>query len=197
MEAHVKLDIKPSEIEAVEIDRNLDTTRGRVITTNNLVALFDEMCADLTSEEALEIWVYRKYILVGMRRKGHGDRMRFKFTNFGFQIGSSKSDKLSEAIRVVDEEGTLPEYVYRAMDGDMNALRETTSHYVRVLSAKIERMKQKGKAKKLIRAIQLKKAAAENRLSLSDDEFALISEPIIVEIPMNSEIFHSENDTVL
>ena len=171
---------------------------GVIGTEQGLTALLDDLYDRLNDDQAVEIHVYREFVLVGTREKGHGDIMTKKFINFGFspKRQDNKSEALAFAIRSIDD-GSLPEYCYRAINGDIDALRQTTTHLVRAYEAKIRRMTEKNKPFKEIEAIQTKRDIAKKRLELDDEEFVEVSEPIILEIPKNIEKFYAETDVYL
>lgn len=75
---------------------------GNIVSEAGLTELFDTLYDGLSDTTAIEIHVYRKFVLVGTREKGHGDKMVKKFTNFGFSNHDKKSDALSYAIRAID-----------------------------------------------------------------------------------------------
>jgi hypothetical protein len=124
--------------------------------------------------------------------------MEYKFTNFGFSPNKkdSKSEALAFAIRSIDD-GSLPEYVYYAINGDVESLKLTTKHLVRAYDAKIKRMKKKGKDEDEIEEVKLRRKAAKRRLKLPLEEFLQLSEPIIVEIPRNPAKFYDKEDIIL
>ena len=194
MESYLRMPIKPEEVEAVKEKQY----KGGIATESGLVEIFDRFLDSLKEDEAVEIHVYQDYVLVGKREKGHRDDMSYKFTNFGFSPNKrdSKSEALTFAVRSIDN-GSLPDYVYRAINGDVEALKLTTKHLVRAYDAKIKRMTEKGKSKREIDEVELKKKAAERRLGLPLEEFLQLSEPIIVEIPRNPEKFYDKDEVVL
>ncbi|MDO4967619.1 MAG: hypothetical protein Q4E70_02530 [Candidatus Saccharibacteria bacterium] len=171
---------------------------GTIASESGLTTLLDNLYNTLSLDEAVEIHVYREYVLVGTRKKGHGDVMTKKFINFGFSPTkhSKKSEALSFAIRAIDD-GGLPDYCYRAINGDLEALRLTTEHLVRAYDAKVRRMKDKGKPASEIEAFALRRDAAKRRLTLEDEEFMEVSEPIILEIPRDPATFYSEEDVFI
>ena len=171
---------------------------GSIASENGLMELFDRLYNGLEDDMAVEVHVYRQYVLVGTRQKGHGDKMTKKFVNFGFSPNrqDGKSDSLAFAIRAIDD-GGLPAYCYQAINGDIQALRQTTEHLVRAYDAKIKRMKEKGKSLQEIEVFEVRRDVAKRRLELEDEEFMEVSEPIILEIPKNPEVFYSEDDVYL
>ncbi len=198
MESYLRMPIKPEEVEAVKNEKKVKQFEGGIATANALVEILDKCLDSLKSDEAVEIHVYQEYVLIGKRQRGHRDEMKYKFTNFGFSPNKkdSKSEALAFAIRSIDN-GSLPDYVYQAIDGNVEALKRTTRHLVRAYDAKIKRMKKKGKSKEEIKEYKLKKKAAERRLELPLAEFLFLSEPIIVEIPKNPEKFYDKDEVVL
>ena len=171
---------------------------GSIASGSGLAELLDKLYSRLNDDMAVEVHVYREFTLIGTRQKGHGDKMLKKFINFGFSPyrKNEKSDALSYAIRTIDD-GDLPEYCYRAISGDLDALRRTTLHLIRAYDAKIRRMQDKGKSISEIEPFILRRDTAAHRLELEDDEFMEVSEPIIIEIPKNPEFFYNEDDVCI
>lgn len=187
MESFLRMPVRASE-----------SLKGSQADENGLDMILDNAYNSLHDDEAVEIHVYQEYVLIGKRQKGHGDVFRYKFTNYGFSPNRSdgKSEKLSYSIRNIDN-GSLPEYCYKAINGDVEALRLTTKHLIRAYEAKIRRMTEKGKDPKEIEEYVMKCEAAKRRLTLSIDDFLTLSEPIIIEIPRNSEVFYDENEVFI
>ena len=171
---------------------------GNISSEAGLIELLDSLYNGLSNDMAIEVHIYRKYVLIGTRERGHGDRMIKKFTNFGFCLSpeSGKSDALSFAIRTIDD-GNLPDYCYRAINGDVEALRQTTIHLVRAYDAKVRRMQEKGKPAIEIEPFITRRDAASRRLELSDEELVEISEPIIIEVPKDPATFYGEYDVAI
>lgn len=171
---------------------------GTFASEAGLIELLNTLYNQLTDDMAVEIHVYREYILVGTRQKGHGDKLMKKFINFGFSPNrqDSKSDTLAYAVRSIDN-GDLPEYCYRAICGDIPALRQTTEHLIRAYDAKIRRMKEKGKSAAEIEIYTQRMDTATRHLLLEDEDFMEVSEPIILEIPKNPDFFYNENDVYI
>ena len=187
MKSFLKLEAKAGE----ELPGNIASEAG-------LIELLDILYDGLDETEAIEIHAYRKFVLIGTREKGHGDKMIKKFTNFGFSPEShdKKTDSLTFAIRTIDD-GSLPDYCYKAINGDIESLRQTTAHVVRAYDAKIRRMQEKGKSALEIEPFISKKEIATRRLELSDKELMEVSVPIIIEIPKNAEVFYEETDVAI
>ena len=198
MESYLRMPIKSEEIEAVKKEQYEKKFKGGIATANGLVEILDTILDSLKDDEAVEIHVYQDYVLIGKRKKGHRDVMEYKFTNFGFSPNKkdSKSEALAFAIRSIDS-GSLPGYVYEAINGDVDSLRMTTEHLVRAYSAKIKRMKKKHKDKDEIEEVKLRRKAAKRRLKLPLEEFLHLSEPIIVEIPKRPDKFYDKEDIIL
>ena len=57
---------------------------GGIAREQGLVNIIDTLFNEIKEDEAVEIHIFRKYILIGTRKKVHGDKMLMKFTNFGF-----------------------------------------------------------------------------------------------------------------
>ena len=193
METFVRLEISSDEIKNAKKEEKLS---GRVITTDALIELLNEILDCATSDEAVEVQVFRNYILVGVRKKGHGDQFMYKFTNLGYAIGDSKSSSLAYAIQSFDETRSLPDYFYDVISGDKAAIREINKHLVRALEAKIARMVKKRKHPNMIKPYKDQFYAARRRLECSDEELFAKTEPLIIEIPKNPEVFYS-SDSVL
>ena len=187
MKSFLKLEAKPGE-ELV----------GNIATEAGLIEILDNLFDSLDEKSAVEVHIYRKYVLIGTREKGHGDKMIMKFVNFGFSPDTyeSKSADLVFAIKTIDN-GDLPEYCYKAITGDVEALRQTTAHVARAYDAKIRRMVEKAKNASEIETFISKRDAALRRLELSDIDLVEISEPIIIEIPKDPENFYNEDDVVV
>lgn len=171
----------------------------QIISEAGLVELLDKLYENIDLNMAVEIHIYRKFILVGTRARGHGDRMVQKFTNFGYNLtvaSAKKTDVLSVAIQNIDS-GCLPDYCYQAINGDVEALRQTTAHLVRAYDAKIRRMQEKGKPALEIEPFIARRDAATRRLELTDKELVEVSEPIIVEIPKDPSTFYGEYDVAI
>lgn len=170
----------------------------QIISEGGLARLLDDLYDGIGENAAVEIHIYRKFVLVGTRERGHGDKMVKKFTNLGFSVepNERKAASLAYAIRAIDD-GTLPEYCYMAINGDIGALRQTTAHLVRAYDAKVRRMREKGKPAIEIEPFIARRDAAARRLEFSDDELVEVSEPIIVEIPKNSDVFYGEYDVAI
>ncbi len=170
----------------------------QIISESGLIKLLDDLYDEINDSSAVEVHIYRKFVLIGTRERGHGDKMIQKFTNFGFCLNSAsqKPDVLSYAIRTIDD-GNLPEYCYKAIEGDVEALRQTTQHLVRAYDAKVRRMKEKGKPMLEIEPFVTRRDTAMRRLELPDAEFLEISEPIIIEIPKKPETFYGEYDVAI
>ncbi|MBQ2638679.1 hypothetical protein IJF91_01295 [Candidatus Saccharibacteria bacterium] len=171
---------------------------GSIANESGLTQLLDDLYNRLLDNMAIEIHIYREYVLIGTREKGHGDKMLKKFINFGFspKRHDNKSEALTYAIRNIDG-GGLPDYCYDAINGDLQALRLTTEHLVRAYDAKVRRMKEKGKTASEIETFALRRDAAKRRLTLEDEDFMEVSEPIIIEIPRNPDTFYSEEDVYI
>ena len=186
-EVFLRMETRPSE-----------ELKGEIANERGLNDLLDSIYNSLADNEAVEIHIYQDYILVGKRTKGHGDRFFHKFTNFGFSPNRSdnKSRGLTYAIRTIDS-GSLPTYCYDAINGDVDALRKTTEHLIRALTAKVKRMTEKGKDAALIEEFEKRRFAAERRLTLPVEELVVLSEPIIVEIPKDPSKFYDEEDVVI
>lgn len=163
---------------------------GKVASEDGLIRILDQLYDNLRENEAVELHIYRQFILVGTRKKGHDDKLIAKFTNFGL---SEQSGKLSFAIQAIYGE-SLPEYCYKAISGDASALRQTTESFVRAYDDKICRMKEKGRTAQEIEAFVLRRDAVKRRLELGDEELIGVSEPIILEIPKDPDTFYSEDD---
>lgn len=191
MESYLRMPIKSKEIDAVRSEE----LKGCIANESGLIEILDNSLDGLKEDEAVEIYIYQQYILIGKRKKGHRDVFKYKFTNYGFSPNKrdGKSEALAYAIRSIDD-GSLPEYVYRAINGDVEALKQTTKHLIKAYDAKIKRMKDKGKSKEDIEEFKLKRKAAKRRLTLPLEEFLELSEPIIVEIPKSPKKFHDKND---
>lgn len=191
IESFIRMPVKPEEVEAVRSDE----IKEGIANASDLTEILDRCYDGLKEDEAVEVYIYQRYILVGKRRKGHRDKFKYKFTNYGFSPNrrDSKSESLGYAIRAIDG-GSLPNYVYDAINGDVQALRKTTEHLISAYDAKIKRMKEKNKPESEIDEYKLKRKAAKRRLTLPLDEFLQLSEPIIVEIPKNPKKFHDKND---
>lgn len=58
-------------------------------------------------------------------------------------------------------------------------------------------MQEKGKTALEIEPFILRKETATRRLELSDEELMEVSEPIIIEIPKNAEVFYEETDVAI
>lgn len=169
----------------------------QIINESGLVKLLDDLYDEIDDNSAVEVHIYRKFVLVGTRERGHGDKMIQKFTNFGFlNSASQKPDALSYAIRTIDD-GNLPDYCYKAIEGDVEALRQTTQHLVRAYDAKVRRMQEKGKPMLEIEPFVTRRDTAMRRLELSDEEFLELSEPIIIEVPKKPEAFYGEYDVAI
>ncbi len=202
MEAYLRMPIKPEEVEAVKREEKAEETLKKIkegiANENDLIMILDNALDSLKEDEAVEIHIYQRYILVGKRKKGHRDKFKYKFTNYGFSPNRKdrKTQSLGYAIRSIDD-GSLPNYVYDAINGDVDALKLTTEHLVRAYDAKIKRMKKKGKSAEEIEEVKLKRKAAKRRLKLPLEQFLELSEPIIVEIPKNHKKFHDKDDDIL
>lgn len=202
MEAYLRMPIKPEEVEAVkreeQAEKQAEKIKEGIASEHDLTAILDNALDSLKDDEAVEVHIYQDYILVGKRKKGHRDKFKYKFTNYGFSPSRKdrKTESLGFAIRSIDD-GHLPGYVYDAINGDIDALRQTTEYLVKAYNAKIKRMKKKGKTAKEIEEVKLKKKAAKRRLTLPLEQFLELSEPIIVEIPKNHEKFHDKDDDIL
>lgn len=171
---------------------------SQITSEGGLVKLLDDLYDEIGINAAVEIHIYRKFVLVGTREKGHGDKMVKKFTNFGFSLDPSdkRSVSLAYAIRAIDD-GNLPDYCYMAINGDIEALRQTTEHVVRAYDAKIRRMQEKGKPASEIEPFITRRDTAKRRLELGDEELLEVSEPIIIEIPKDYKTFYGENDIAI
>lgn len=170
----------------------------QIINESGLTKLLDDLYESIDKNTAVELHIYRHYILVGTRERGHGDKMIKKFNNFGFSTESrdKKSDSLAFAIRAIDD-GSLPDYCYKAIGGDVEALRQTTAHVVRAYDAKVRRMQEKGKPAIEVEPFITRRDTAARRLELSDEELLEVSEPIIIEIPKCSDVFYGEYDVAI
>ena len=175
-----------------------EALKGEIANENGLNMVLDGLYNRLHSDEAAEIHVYQDYILVGVRQKGHGDVFMHKFTNYGFSPNrrDNKSETLAFSIRTIDN-GSLPQYCYEAINGNVDALRLTTKHLIRAYEAKVRRMTEKGKDAKLIEEYVMKVEAAKRRLTLPLEDFLTLSEPIMIEIPRNPETFYDEDEVVV
>lgn len=194
METFVRLEISSDEIKNAKKEEKLS---GRVITTDALIELLNEILDCATSDEAVEVQVFRNYILVGVRKKGYGDRFMYKFTNYGYAIGDSKSSSLGYAIQSIDETRSLPDYFYDAISGDKAAIREINKRLVRALEAKITRMVKRRKHPNLIKPYKDQFDAARRRLECSDEELFIKTEPIIIEVPKNPGDFYSYGSVLI
>ena len=180
-------------IQGSEELKKIESMKGEIASENGLSGLLNRIFDGLGDIEAAEIKVYREFILVGKRIRGHGSRYSYKFVNYGL---AKRSDGLYFAIKSIDG-GSLPNYCYDAIAGDVNALRKTTVHYARALDAKIARLKEKGKDKKLIEYYESERDKVLKRLEKDDEDFLELSEPILIEIPRNVDIFYDEDDVMI
>ncbi len=178
-------------IQGSEPIKEVEALRGEITSEKGLQELLNKTFDSLTDGEAVEIKIYRKYILVGKRLKNHGSEYYKKFTNYGLGRGGNKSRSLSFAIHAIDG-GSLKEYCYDAINGDVNALRQTTKHLVRAYEAKIKRLKEKGKKETVIKYYEKERDKIVRRLEKDDDEFLELSEPVLVEIPKNPDVFYGD-----
>lgn len=173
----------------------IEAMKGEIASEKGLLDLLGRLYDSLTDLEAVEVKVYRSFILVGKRLKGHGSTYYHKFTNYGLANGN-RTTTLSFAIRAIDG-GSLKDYCYDAMNGDIEALKKTTKHLVRAYNAKIKRLKDKGKDLKIIEYYEGERDKVQNRLKKDDDEFLALTEPILIEIPKNPDVFYeADDDTV-
>lgn len=173
--------------------RSGEELASQIVNESGLMKLLDDLYDAIDKDSAVEVHIYRKFTLIGTRTKGHGDKMTMKFTNFGF---GNKTDSLASAIRSIDD-GSLPQYCYRAIAGDIEALRQTTAHVVRAYDAKIRRMLEKAKSVSEVERFVVKRDIALRRLELQDADLMEVSEPIIIEIPKDPDFFYGDDDIVV
>ena len=217
---------EPKEKEEEKPKDQKDLMKGEIASERDLVNILCKIFDSLSDEEAVEIKAYRECILVGKRHKNQSSSYFHKFTNFGLSTGTNRTAALAYAIRAIDG-NDLPDYCYKALDGNINALRDTTKHLVKVYDKKIERLKGmfdnldsldvmyaviedlqldakspyeivKAKLEEKIAFLTEKRKVAENRLKIKDnEEFVKSTEPVLIEIPRNYEVFHDKtNDYV-
>ena len=194
METFVRLEISSDEIKNAKKEKKLNSS---VITTDALIELLNEIFVCAHSDEAVEIQVFRKYILVGVRKKGYGDQFMYKFTNFGYAIGDSKSSSLAYAIQSIDETRSLPDYVYDAISGDKAAIRKINKRLVRALEAKTTRMVKRRKHPNMIKPYKDQLAAARRRLECSDEDLFIKTEPIMIEIPKDPGSVYGDGSVLI
>jgi len=178
-------------IQGSEELKQIESMRGEIASDKGLLAILCDYFDALHDDEAVEIKVYRNFILVGIRMKGHGSKYYHKFTNYGLCSGN-RTTTLSYAIRSIDG-GSLKDYCYDAINGDIEALRKTTQHLVRAYNAKIKRLKEKGKDPRVIEWYEGERDKVVKRLDKEDAEFLELTEPILIEIPKNPEKFYDED----
>lgn len=182
-------------IEGSEEKKKIELMKGEIASENGLLELLCKIFDGLSETEAVEIKVYRKFILVGKRLKGHGSEYYHKFINYGLANGN-RTTTLAFAIRTIDG-GSLQSYCYDAMNGDVQALRKTTQHLVRAYNAKIKRLKEKGKDPKEIEYFEGERDKVMKRLEKGDEEFLELTEPILIEIPKDPEMFYDEETVTI
>jgi len=175
--------------------KKIEEMKGEIANERGLLELLCRLFDSLGDLEAIEVKVYRSFILVGKRLKGHGSEYYHKFINYGLN-GGVRTETLSFAIRAIDG-GSLKDYCYDAINGDIEALRLTTKHLVRAYNAKIKRLKEKGKDPKVIEYYEGERDKVEKRLEKNDDEFLELTEPVLIEIPKNPSVFYEEDATVV
>ncbi len=165
---------------------------SKIISEAELIRLLDITYDSLNDDQALEIWVFQDYVLVGIRKRGHGDDFKWKFINYGFSPTSKdrKSEKLSNAIRAIDG-GSLREYCYDAINGNIDALKKTTMHEIKSFRKKLKRLYEKGKSIKMIMAVRNRLKKAKESLNAPLNDFLKMSEPIMIEIPKNVKVFYN------
>ena len=221
MTAKSDLIIQGSEIKEEDLIEKKDEMKGEIASENDLTNLLCNIYDSLTDEEAVEIKVYRECILVGKRHKKHSSEYTKKFINFGLSKGN-RTVALGYAIRAIDD--ALPDYCYKAIDGDIEALKETTKHLIKVYDKKMARLEKMFDNLNTTRGMyaviedlnleanssfeQVKHALTETfmllyknrksaveRLEIKDNnEFLASTEPVLIEIPKNYEVFHDKNN---
>jgi hypothetical protein len=182
-------------IQGSEQEVKIKQMKGEIASQSGLLEIFCKIYDSLADNEAFEVKIYRSFILVGKRVKGHGSDYYHKFTNYGLSSGN-RTTALSYAIRAVDG-GSLKDYCYNAMNGDIEALRLTTKHLVRAYNAKIKRLKEKGRDPRTIEYYEAERDKVEKRLLKDDDEFLELTEPVLIEIPRNPDVFYDNDDNVV
>lgn len=178
-------------IQGSEEQKVIESMKGEIASDKGLLALLCQLFDAIHDDEAVEVKVYRNFILVGVRMKGHGSKYHHKFTNYGLCSGN-RTTTLSYAIRAIDG-GSLKGYCYDAMNGDIEALRKTTQHLVRAYNAKIKRLKEKNRDPREIEFYEGERDKVMRRLDKDDEEFLELTEPILIEIPKNPEKFYDDN----
>lgn len=170
--------------------------QAEVATPLGLIQLLQTYFNQLPEDGAVVLAIKHDCTLIGTRRKGHGDKIHRKLSNFGFGIGDIERDRwLVEAIKNIAEINTadnLPEYCYEAIMGDKSALRFTTEHLQKVYRRKAERMEAKGKPKSKIAQIWSMVDQITRYLELSDDELAEAVDTILIEVPKNPKRFKED-----
>ena len=185
---------------------------GKIISKDGLVELIDNLYSMLTKEEALNIWIYQAYILVGIREKGHGEYFYEKFINYGLVLNNkTRNESLSAAIRDIDG-GSLNKECYDAINGDISALQETTKHLINTCRRKLRRAYEKRynasmaiseDERAVLRVAELNEIILDIRDHLQQskkalmtamdgniNEFLELSEPVIIEIPRDYYYFY-------
>ncbi|MBP5674740.1 hypothetical protein J6W91_00215 [Candidatus Saccharibacteria bacterium] len=188
---------------------------GKIISKDGLVELIDRLFSMLTREEALDIWIYQAYILVGIREKGHSEYFYEKFINYGLVMNNnSRNESLSSAIRDVDG-GSLKKECYDAINGDIDALKETTKHLINTCRRKLRRAYEKRynasmsmdtDERAVLRVAELNEIILDIREHLQRSkealtaatsgnitEFLELSEPVIIEIPKDYYYFYDKD----
>ena len=221
MTARSDLIIQGSESKEEDLIEKKYEMKGEIASENDLTTLLCNIYDSLTDEEAVEIKVYRECILVGKRHKNQSSNYTKKFINFGLSKGN-RTVALGYAIRAIDD--ALPDYCYKAIDGDIDALRETTKHLIKVYEKKMNRLEGlidnigtaagmyaviedlkldpqstaeevNASLTKAFMLLYKSKRNACSRLEIKDnDEFLASTEPVLIEIPKNYEVFHDKNN---
>lgn len=188
---------------------------GKIISKDGLVELIDNLYGMLTKEEALNVWIYQAYILIGIREKGHGEYFYEKFINYGLVMNNNiRNESLSSAIRTVDG-GSLRPYCYQAINGDIDALQDTTKHLINTCRSKLRRVYEKRynasmaideDKRAILRVAELNETILDIRehlqrskkaltAAMNDNvaEFLELSEPIAIEIPKDYYYFYDKD----
>lgn len=211
-------------IEGSDEQVQIAKLKGEIASEKGLLAYLCEIYDSLKDDEAVEIKAYREFILIGKRRLGASSVYMHKFINYGLSKGN-RTETLSYAIRAIDG-GDLPDYCYDAINGNIQALRKTTEHLVKVYNAKTKRLTEqlenldsldvmyqmiselhleedasyeevKARLKVKISELEEKSVVVAKRLDKDDDEFLALTEPVLIEIPKCYDIFHNKHDDLV
>lgn len=211
-------------IEGSDEQKQIEKLKGEIASEKGLLTFLCEIYDSLSDYEAVEIKAYREFVLIGKRRLGSSSVYSHKFINYGLSKGN-RTETLSYAIRAIDG-GDLPDYCYDAINGDIEALRKTTEHIIKVYNAKIKRLNEqlenldsldvmyqmiseldleegasyeevKARLKVKISELEEKSVVVKKRLQKNDEEFLELTEPVLIEIPKCYNIFHNKHNDLI